>query len=70
MKQPKVKKRPLCPLTGFQECQGERCMLWDDDWQICSLNHGSLYSTARAAATDAAVEIIKHYGSRFGDDGR
>jgi hypothetical protein len=44
--------------------------LWDDDWTLCSLNYGSLYSSARAAATDAAVEIIKHYGSRFGDDGR
>lgn len=70
MKQPKVEKRPLCPLAGFQECRGERCMLWDDDWRVCSLNSGSLYSTVRAAATDAAVEVIGHYDRRFGDDGR
>ena len=70
MKQPKVEKRPLCPLAGFQECLGERCMLWDDDWRVCSLNSGSLYSTARAAVTDAAVEVIGQYDRRFGDDGR
>lgn len=70
MKQPKVERRPLCPLAGFQECRGERCMIWNDDWRLCSLNYGSLYSSARAAATDAAVEIVKHYGSRFGNDGR
>lgn len=70
MKPPKVEKRPLCPLAGFQECRGERCMLWDDDWRVCSLNSGSLYSTARAAACDAAVEVIGHCDRRFGDDGR
>ena len=70
MKQPKVEKRPLCPLAGFAECRGERCMIWDDDWQVCSLNHGSLYSMVRAAATDAAVEVIGHYDRRFGDDRR
>ena len=57
MKQPKVEKRPLCPLAGFQECRGERCMIWDDDWRVCSLNNGSLYSMVRAAVCDAAVEI-------------
>ncbi|MBR2800153.1 MAG: hypothetical protein IKE04_04655, partial [Oscillospiraceae bacterium] len=55
--QPKVEKRPLCPLAGFQECRGERCMIWDDDWRVCSLNNGSLYSMVRAAVCDAAVEI-------------
>lgn len=62
MKQPKVEKRPLCPLAGFQECRGERCMIWDDDWRVCSLNNGSLYSTIRAAVCDAAVEIGKAGG--------
>ena len=57
MKQPKVEKRPLCPLAGFAECRGERCMIWDDDWRVCSLNNGSLYSMVRAAVCDAAVEI-------------
>ena len=57
MKQPKVERRPLCPLAGFAECRGERCMIWNDDWQICSLNNGSLYSMVRAAVCDAAVEI-------------
>ena len=57
MKQPKVDKRPLCPLAGFQECRGPQCMIWDDDWRVCSLNNGSLYSTVRAAVCDAAVEI-------------
>lgn len=57
MKQPKVERRPLCPLAGFQECRGERCMIWDDDWRVCSLNNESLYSMVRAAVCDAAVEI-------------
>ena len=75
MTQPKNERKvdrlpPLCPLAGFRECRQGRCALWDDDWTLCSLNYGSLYSSARAAATDAAVEIIKHYGNRFGDDGR
>ena len=61
MKQPKVEMRPLCPLAGFQECRGERCMIWDDDWQICSLNNGSLYSMVRAAVCDAAVEVMGEY---------
>jgi len=63
-------RAPLCPLAGFKACVNERCALWDDDWRLCSLNYGSLYSSARAAATDAAVGIVKHYGIRFGDDGR
>ncbi len=58
MKQPKVERRPLCPLAGFAECRGERCMIWDDDWRVCSLNNGSLYSMVRAAVCDAAVEIM------------
>ena len=70
MKQLKVEKRPLCPLAGFQECRGERCMIWDDDWRVCSLNNGSLYSMVRTAVCDAAVEVIGHYGDRFGDDRR
>ena len=57
MKQPRIEKRPLCPLAGFAECRAEQCMLWDDDWRVCSLNNGSLYSMVRAAACDAAVEI-------------
>ncbi len=61
MKQPKVEKRPLCPLAGFAECRAEQCMLWDDDWRVCSLHNGSLYSMVRAAATDAAVEVIGEY---------
>ena len=64
MKQPKVERRPLCPLAGFAECRGERCMIWDDDWQICSLNNGSLYSMVRAAVCDAAVEIGEAKGER------
>lgn len=63
-------RAPLCPLAGFRECRRDQCALWDDDWTLCSLNYGSLYSSVRAAASDAAVEIIKHYGSRFRDDGR
>ena len=70
MKQPKVERRPLCPLAGFAECRGEQCMIWDDDWQVCSLNNGSLYSMVRTAVCDAAVEVIEHYGDRFGDDRR
>ena len=70
MKQPKVEKRTLCPLAGFQECRGEQCMIWDDNWQICSLHSGSLYSGVRAAVCDAGVEVIGHYGDRFGDDRR
>lgn len=71
MKQTKVEKRSLCPLAGFQECRGERCMLWNDNWRVCSMNGGILlYSTVKAAATDAAVEVIGHYDRRFGDDGR
>ena len=57
MKQSKVERRPLCPLAGFAECRGEQCMIWDDDWRVCSLNNGSLYSMVRAAVCDAAVEI-------------
>ena len=58
MKQPKVERRPLCPLAGFAECRGDRCMIWDDDCRVCSLNNGSLYSMVRAAVCDAAVEIM------------
>ena len=61
MKQPKVERRSLCPLAGFAECRGEQCMIWDDDWKLCSLNYGSLYSSARAAACDAAVEVAREY---------
>ena len=68
MKQPRIEKRPLCPLAGFAECRAEQCMLWDDDWRVCSLNNGSLYSMVRAAATDAAVEVIGEY-RREGDRG-
>lgn len=63
MKQPKVERRPLCPLAGFAECRGERCMIWDDDWRVCSLNNGSLYSMVRAAVCDAAVEIAENGGT-------
>ena len=62
--------RSLCPLAGFAECRGESCMLWDDNWQVCSLSSGSLYSGVRVAVCDAAVEVIGHYGDRFGDDRR
>ena len=61
MKQPRTEKRPLCPLAGFAECRGERCMIWDDDWRVCSLNNGSLYSMVRAAVCDAAVDVIGEY---------
>ena len=61
MKQEKRETRPLCPLAGFAECRGERCALWDDDWTLCSLNYGSVYSSVRAAVCDAAVEVIGEY---------
>ena len=61
MKQPKDERRPLCPLAGFAECRGERCMIWDDDWRVCSLNNGSLYSMVRSAVCDAAVEVAREY---------
>jgi hypothetical protein len=68
MWKPKVEKRemwrPLCPLAGFKECMGKQCMIWDDDWQICSLNNESLYSMVRAAVCDAAVEIAGAEGAR------
>ena len=63
-------RAPLCPLAGFRECRQGQCALWDDNWTLCSLNYGSLYSSVRAAATDAAVEVIGHYDRRFGDDRR
>ena len=62
MKQSKGEKQPLCPLAGFAECRGERCMIWDDDWRVCSLNNGSLDSMVRSAVCDAAVEIGKAKG--------
>lgn len=71
MNQAKTKRRPVCPLAGFGlSCIEERCALWDDHWALCSLSSGSRYSGIRAAVCDAAVEIVKHYGGRFEDDGR
>ncbi len=70
MEQPKVEKRTLCPLAGFAECRGDQCALWNDDWRECSLSCVSLYSGIRSAMCDAAVEVIGHYGDRFGDDRR
>ncbi len=67
MKQVKREARPLCPLAGFAECRGERCMIWDDDWGVCSLNNGSLYSMVRAAVCDAAVEVMTHGEGRSFD---
>lgn len=57
------KKRParLCPLNGFKPCVMDACMLWDDDWMICGLNPGSMYSSVRSAVCDAAVEVATHY---------
>ena len=52
---------PLCPLAGFSPCHRQHCALWDDDWKLCSLNYGSLYSSVRAAACDAAVEVAREY---------
>ena len=62
MKQEKHEARPLCPLAGFAKCRGEQCMIWDDDWRVCSLNNGSLYSMVKAAVCDAAVEVMGEYG--------
>lgn len=61
MKQVKREARELCPLAGFAECRGERCALWDDHWALCSLSSGSRYSGIRAAACDAAVEVMGVY---------
>lgn len=58
MKQAKRETRGLCPLAGFAQCRGERCALWDDHWALCSLSSGSRYSGIRAAACDAAVEVM------------
>lgn len=58
MKQVKREARGLCPLAGFAQCRGERCALWDDHWALCSLSSGSRYSGIRAAACDAAVEVM------------
>lgn len=58
MKQVKREAQGLCPLAGFAQCRGERCALWDDHWALCSLSSGSRYSGIRAAACDAAVEIM------------
>ena len=52
---------PLCPLAGFSPCHRQHCALWDDDWKLCSLNYGSVYSSVRAAACDAAVEVVREY---------
>ena len=52
---------PLCPLAGFSPCHRQHCALWDDDWKLCSLNYGSVYSSVRAAACDAAVEVAREY---------
>ena len=58
---------PLCPLAGFSPCHRQHCAPWDDDWKLCSLNYGSVYSSVRAAACDAAVEVVKEYvGDRKG----
>lgn len=54
-------RAPLCPLAGFRECRRRQCALWDDDWTLCSLNYGSLYSSIRVAVCDAAVEVIGEY---------
>jgi len=62
MKQEKRETRSLCPLAGFAECRGEQCALWDDHWTVCSLSSGSRYSGIRAAACDAAVEVMGEYG--------
>ena len=63
-------RTPLCPFAGFKPCHGEQCSMWDEDWRICSLNNGSLYSNIRAAVCDAEVEVIKSYDHKFSDDRR
>ena len=68
--EPRPDLRPLCPFAGFKPCRGGDCMVWDDDWKLCGMNPGSMYSTVRCAVCDAAVEVIGEYGDRFGDDRR
>ena len=52
---------PLCPMTR-KSCLLRGCMLWDGDYDTCSMSPLSLYHQTRNAVTDAAVEIMKAYG--------
>lgn len=53
----------LCPLAGFAPCRKAKCAWWDDDWLLCSVHYGSVYSSIRSATVDAAVEVAKEYAT-------
>ena len=52
---------PQCPMTR-KTCMAQRCLFWDEDYQVCAMSPLSLYNQIRDAVTDAAVEIMKAYG--------
>ena len=56
----------ICPLGQNRFCYNDRCALWSDDWNACSLSCHAIHNAMRTALTDAAVEVIKAYV----DDGR
>lgn len=50
----------LCPVSR-KACLAGSCMLWDEDWECCSMHAMSLHNQIRTAITDAAVEISGAY---------
>ena len=50
----------VCPMTR-KRCMADRCVIWDDESNTCTLHPANLYNKIREGVTDAVIVVAQSY---------